>query len=71
MYIKLKKLKLEKNCRFFITDYINYALAKIEVSNRYIVGGVVFNKQAKKQVFPTQAKTFQTYKQNHRNNKCL
>ena len=43
MKIKNKNLKALGS---FITDYINNTLAKSEVPNMYIVGGVSFRKQA-------------------------
>ena len=37
MLYKIKKIKLKKELGTFITDYINYTLAKSEVPNMYSV----------------------------------
>ena len=50
-------------------DYINYTLAKSEVPDMYIVGGVGFGKQAKKQLFAYRLKKYGLQK--NKNNKCL
>ena len=38
--MNIKKLKIEKAISYFSNDYINNSLAKSEVPNMYIVGGV-------------------------------
>ena len=51
MSIKINKYKFEKAIGTFITDYINYSLAKSGAPNMYIVGRVGLGNRHKTQVF--------------------